>query len=214
MRGSEPWQCPGHGLEIVDDVELRETETGGEIGAPEAPGAIGQRDLLALDRSGDGHHRGLRSRAGVLEIARYGCFEVGDGIVLDDDNALGQTRGIDESKAAFAAADIGDKGCTHRGFTRTENEIPSGVVALWARNEIDTRARECRTLSRQQVRPPLQASPSPSTRRPRAGSRTRIKALLVLLARSGCAAAGRAISMPSGPSQSTRTAAASCRAGC
>src|SRR5262245_33906351 len=57
MGSGKPWQRPGDGLEIVDNVQLRKAEAGGEFRAPEAPCAVGKNNLLALYWPGDGQYR-------------------------------------------------------------------------------------------------------------------------------------------------------------
>src|SRR2546427_6137070 len=54
---------PGDRLEIVDDAHGREAEAPRERAPPKSPRAISERDLVAaVDRSGDGKHRGGRDR--------------------------------------------------------------------------------------------------------------------------------------------------------
>ncbi len=117
LRRAEPRQRPGDGLEIVQHAKLRKSEALGEFAPPQAPaGPIGERDLLAVDRAGHGERRRGRVRAGLLEVARDRRVEVGDRVVLDHRHALGRASGIGERKPALAAADIGEKGRTHRGY--------------------------------------------------------------------------------------------------
>jgi hypothetical protein len=87
------------------------------------PGAIGEGDLLAVDRPRHRQGRGTRTRAGLIEVARDRRLEVRGGIVLDDEDAFGPPRRIGERETALAAADIGEKGLTHTGAP--------GLTTIW-----------------------------------------------------------------------------------
>src|SRR5215831_18138634 len=119
LRRAETRQRPGDRLEIVHHAKLRKSKALGEFAAPQAPTRpIGERDLLAVDRAGHGEHRRARARAGLLEVARDRRIEVGDRVILDHQHALGRASRLGERKPALAAADIGEKGRTHRGYPR------------------------------------------------------------------------------------------------
>ena len=91
----------------------RPSEALRQFAAPEPPCPVGERDLLAVDRTGDGQRRRARPRAGFVKVARDRAVEVGNGIVVHDQNALGAAGGIGERKATLAATDVGEEGQAH-----------------------------------------------------------------------------------------------------
>ena len=113
LVGRKIAQRPGDGLEVVHDAELRPSEPPRQFGASKTPGPVGERDLLAVDGAGDGQRRRARPRAGFVKVARDRAVEVGDGIVVHDQDSLGTADGIGERKATLAATDVGEEGQAH-----------------------------------------------------------------------------------------------------
>ena len=120
---AEVRQGPRDGFEIIQHAQLRKSEALSEFAAPKPPArAIGQHDFLAVDRTGNGQRCRARVRARLLKIACDRRIEVRDRIVLDDQYVLEIAGGIGQRKPALAAANIGDKGGVHSGYS-TNNHL-------------------------------------------------------------------------------------------
>src|SRR5262249_55774010 len=102
-------QRPRQGLEIVDHLDLAEPKLRGESASMKAPRAIGERNLVAVDRTGDREDRRCRPNSGVIEILPDRRLERRDGCIRHDDDLLRPLTGRSEREPAGAAADIGDQ---------------------------------------------------------------------------------------------------------
>src|SRR5215204_1242130 len=97
-----------------------------EFATPKAPAAIGERDLLTVDRARDGKHRGLRTGADLLDVARDRRFEIWRCIVLENTDMLRVAVRASEREAAVGAADVGEKDASH-------STAPNTIAASRAR---------------------------------------------------------------------------------
>src|SRR5215211_1640866 len=106
-----------------------------EFATPKAPAAIGERDLLTVDRARDGKHRGLRTGADLLDVARDRRFEIGRCIVLENADMLRAAVRASEREAAVGAADVGEKDASH-------STAPNTIAASQARARQDRRGSD------------------------------------------------------------------------
>src|SRR5262249_16481108 len=91
----------------------------GEFAPPEAPARpIGERDLLAVDRAGNGERRRARARTGLLEVAGDRRVEVGNRVVLDHQHALGRAGRFGEREPALPTSDIAERARPLRCYPR------------------------------------------------------------------------------------------------
>src|SRR5262249_15306366 len=105
------------------DAKLRPAKASGELPAMEAPRSIGEGNLFAVDRAGDGQRRGPRRGPGLVEVVRNRRLEISHGVVVDHEDALGPPRRIGEGKTAFPAADVADQSVTHTCEPATDNDL-------------------------------------------------------------------------------------------
>ncbi len=99
------------GLEIVENDHIAQAERLDHHARPHHPGAIGEFDLVAVDRTGDGEHRRTRLDRGAVEDG--GLDRIVDrGKIggLHDRELFGLRIGIDQDgEAGIGAADIADQ---------------------------------------------------------------------------------------------------------
>ncbi len=105
----QPEQGPGQGFEIVDRAHLRKAEAVAQLGQPETPRPVGQRDLVAVDRAGNGENRGRRHFGDLPEILIDRRLEAVERIVGEGDDVARAQTAFGEGESARGAADIGDQ---------------------------------------------------------------------------------------------------------
>src|SRR5262249_12765931 len=124
LRRAEMRQGPGNGFEIIEHLQVGQTEPLGEFVAPEPPiRAIGQRDLLAIDRAGNGQRCRLRVCPSLLEVARDCRVQIGSRIVLHHQHPLDRAGRVGKRKPALTAADVAEERGAHEWATPTDNHV-------------------------------------------------------------------------------------------
>src|SRR5262249_61019151 len=97
--------------ETVEGAALRKPDLLLQPPDAELPGAMGERDLVAIDRRPHRQHAGARLHLRLDDIAADGRRQIRHFLVGKPDDAVGATVWPDHGKAAGRAADVGDEHC-------------------------------------------------------------------------------------------------------
>src|SRR5499427_583855 len=124
----------GNGFEIVDRVDAAEAETAADLVEAEAPVAVGEPDLAALDRTRHREHRGLRAEIPLAEVAANRRFGARYRFIIDDHEAVRTAARRTDSKARGAAADIGETNAGHSGWPPTPPQPQNRSAAFVPRS--------------------------------------------------------------------------------
>jgi hypothetical protein len=103
----------GDRLEVVDGMDALEPEPPGHVIAAEAPIAVGELDLVAVNRARHGEHGGLGGEAGLVEIAADRRLRPGNRLVVDDRHPFRTAAGHTHSEARDTSTDIGEQNAGH-----------------------------------------------------------------------------------------------------